>query len=72
MIKNHFFSQKTCFFGPKNIFFMKNILQGHITINTFPSNDKNPFLVKDCQKGHHCCVKSEHVLGLRLYYHLTN
>ena len=62
MVKNHFFSQKTRFFRPKNIFFMKNILWGHITINIFASNGENPFLVKNGQKGRHGCVKSEHVL----------
>ena len=43
MVKNPFFSQKMRFFRPKNIFFMKNILWGHITINIFASNGENPF-----------------------------
>ena len=60
MVKNHFFSQKTNFFRPKNIFFMKNILWGHITINIFASNGENPFLVKNGKKGRHGFVKSSH------------
>ena len=46
MVKINFFSQKMGVFKPKNIFLMKNILWGHITLNIFASNGENPFFVK--------------------------